>query len=130
MGSRAKTLVAGVVLILAAVVVAGAIALGPRALSSAEPPTSEAPTVQQSELTTVRGIIGSEKESLFADPEAKEIFARHGLDVQVTTSGSWAMAERADIEESDFASPSSEIAAAHIEDVHGAAVLSTSRPFY
>ena len=130
MGSRAKTLVAGVVLILAAVVVAGAIALGPQALGSAEPPTDDAPTVQQQELTTVRGIIGSEKESLFADPEAKEIFARHGLDVQVTTSGSWAMAERADIEESDFSSPSSEIAAAHIEDVHGAAVLSTSRPFY
>ncbi|MDO4428259.1 MAG: hypothetical protein Q4B91_01945 [Atopobiaceae bacterium] len=78
----------------------------------------------------VHGVIGSEKESLFAGPEAKEIFARHGLDVQVTTSGSWAMAERAGIEESDFASPSSEIAAAHIEDVHGDAVLSTTRPFY
>lgn len=129
MGSRAKTLVAGVVLILAAIVVAGAIALGPGLLAGSEP-AGDAPVSQQQELTTVHGVIGSEKESLFADPEAKEIFARHGLDVQVTTSGSWAMAERAGIEESDFASPSSEIAAAHIEDVHGDAVLSTTRPFY
>ena len=129
MGSRAKTLAAGVVLILAAIVVAGAIALGSGVLGESAP-EGDAPVDQTQELTTVRGVIGSEKESLFADPEAKEIFARYGLDVQVTTSGSWAMAEREGIEESDFASPSSEIAAAHIEDVHGAAVLSTTRPFY
>ena len=129
MGSRAKTLAAGVVLILAAIVVAGAIALGPGVLGESAP-EGDAPVDQTQELTTVRGVIGSEKESLFADPEAKEIFARYGLDVQVTTSGSWAMAEREGIEESDFASPSSEIAAAHIEDVHAAVVLSTTRPFY
>lgn len=129
MGSRAKTLVAGVVLILAAIVVAGAIALGPGLLAGSEP-AGDAPVSQQQELTTVHGVIGSEKESLFADPEAKEIFARYGLDVQVTTSGSWAMAERAGIEQEDFASPSSEVAAAHLTDVHGDAVLSTTRPFY
>lgn len=129
MGSRAKTLVAGVALILAAIVVAGAIALGPGLLAGSEP-AGDAPVSQQQELTTVHGVIGSEKESLFADPEAKEIFARYGLDVQVTTSGSWAMAERAGIEQEDFASPSSEVAAAHLTDVHGDAVLSTTRPFY
>lgn len=128
MGSRAKTLVAGVALILVAVVVAGAIALGP-GLLGAGASADDAPATQQ-ELTVVHGVIGSEKESLFADPEAKEIFARHGLDVQVTTSGSWAMAERADLAQADFASPSSEVAAAHLTDVHGDAVLSTSTPFY
>lgn len=128
MGSRAKTLVAGVALILVAVVVAGAIALGP-GLLGAGVSADDAPATQQ-ELTVVHGVIGSEKESLFADPEAKEIFARHGLDVQVTTSGSWAMAERADLTQADFASPSSEVAAAHLTDVHGDAVLSTSTPFY
>lgn len=128
MGSRAKTLVAGVALILVAVVVAGAIALGP-GLLGAGASADDAPATQQ-ELTVVHGVIGSEKESLFADPEAKEIFARHGLDVQVTTSGSWAMAERADLTQADFASPSSEVAAAHLTDVHGDAVLSTSTPFY
>ena len=129
MGSRAKTLVAGVVLILAAMAVAGAIALGPGLLAGGEPAGSES-DAQPQELIVARGVIGSEKESLFADPEAREIFARYGLDVQVTTSGSWAMAEREGIEESDFASPSSEIAAAHLTDVHGGAVLSTSTPFY
>ena len=129
MGSRAKTLVAGVVLILAAIVVAGGIALGPGLLAGSEPADNESAD-QQQELTTVYGVIGSEKESLFADPEAKEIFARYGLDVQVTTSGSWAMAERAGIEQEDFASPSSEVAAAHLTDVHGDVVLSTTRPFY
>ena len=128
MGSRAKTLVAGVALILVAVVVAGAIALGP-GLLGAGASADDAPATQQ-ELTVVHGVIGSEKESLFADPEAKEIFARHGLDVRVTTSGSWAMAERADLTQADFASPSSEVAAAHLTDVHGDAVLSTSTPFY
>ncbi len=129
MGSRAKTLVAGVVLILAAIVVAGGIALGPGLLAGSEPADNESAD-QSQELATVHGVIGSEKESLFADPEAKEIFARYGLDVQVTTSGSWAMAERAGIEQEDFASPSSEVAAAHLTDVHGDAVLSTTRPFY
>ena len=129
MGARAKTLIAGVALIVAAVVVAGAIALL-SGESGGGSPSPEPSTDQAEELTVVRGVIGSEKESLFADPEARAIFARYGLDVQVTTSGSWAMAERPGIEEADFASPSSEIAAAHLVDVHGDAVLSTTRPFY
>lgn len=129
MGARAKTMIAGVALIVAAVVVAGAIALGAGGLASADDAQLPASGRSQ-ELTVVRGVIGSEKEALFSDPEAQEIFARHGLDVQVTTSGSWAMAERPGIEESDFASPSSEVAAAHLVDVHGDAVLSTTTPFY
>ena len=122
-------MIAGVALIVAAVVVAGAIALGAGGLASADDAQLPASGRSQ-ELTVVRGVIGSEKEALFSDPEAQEIFARHGLDVQVTTSGSWAMAERPGIEESDFASPSSEVAAAHLVDVHGDAVLSTTTPFY
>lgn len=130
-GARTRTLVAGVALIAVAAALAIGIALfSNAALPGQAPGTASGDVSAGQSLTVVRGVIGSEKESLFADPEAKEIFARHGLDVQVTTSGSWAMAERAGIEESDFASPSSEIAAAHIEDVHGDAVLSTTRPFY
>lgn len=129
MGARAKTLIAGVALIVAAVVVAGAIALL-SGESGGGSPSLDPSTGQAEDLTVVRGVIGSEKESLFADPEAKEIFARHGLDVQVTTSGSWAMAERDGIEEADFASPSSEISAAHLQEVHGDVVLFVTRPFY
>lgn len=131
MGARTRTLVAGVALIVVAAALAVGIALFSNGAVPGQGPSEasgDAPAEQS--LTVVRGVIGSEKESLFADPEAKEIFARYGLDVQVTTSGSWAMAERGGIEGSDFASPSSEIAAAHIEDVHGDAVLSTTRPFY
>lgn len=131
MGARTRTLVAGVALIVAAAALAVGIALFSNGTVPGQGPSEasgDAPAEQS--LTVVRGVIGSEKESLFADPEAKEIFARYGLDVQVTTSGSWAMAEREGIEGSDFASPSSEIAAAHIEGVHGDAVLSTTRPFY
>lgn len=131
MGARTRTLVAGVALIVVAAALAVGIALFSNGTVPGQGPSEasgDAPAEQS--LTVVRGVIGSEKESLFADPEAKEIFARYGLDVQVTTSGSWAMAERGGIEGSDFASPSSEIAAAHIEDVHGDAVLSTTRPFY
>ena len=131
MGARTRILVAGVALIVVAAALAVGIALFSNGTVPGQGPSEasgDAPAEQS--LTVVRGVIGSEKESLFADPEAKEIFARYGLDVQVTTSGSWAMAEREGIEGSDFASPSSEIAAAHIEDVHGDAVLSTTRPFY
>lgn len=131
MGARTRTLVAGVALIVVAAALAVGIALFSNGTVPGQGPSEasgDAPAEQS--LTVVRGVIGSEKESLFADPEAKEIFARYGLDVQVATSGSWAMAERGGIEGSDFASPSSEIAAAHIEDVHGDAVLSTTRPFY
>lgn len=131
MGARTRILVAGVALIVVAAALAVGIALFSNGTVPGQGPSEasgDAPAEQS--LTVVRGVIGSEKESLFADPEAKEIFARYGLDVQVTTSGSWAMAEREGVEGSDFASPSSEIAAAHIEDVHGDAVLSTTRPFY
>ena len=131
MGAKTRILVAGVALIVVAAALAVGIALFSNGTVPGQGPSEasgDAPAEQS--LTVVRGVIGSEKESLFADPEAKEIFARYGLDVQVTTSGSWAMAEREGIEGSDFASPSSEIAAAHIEDVHGDAVLSTTRPFY
>ena len=81
-------------------------------------------------LTVVHGVIGSEKESLFTDPEAIEIFNRNGLDVQVSTSGSWAMAEQDGLTDNDFAFPSSDLAAEHIESVHSDAVLGTERPFY
>lgn len=81
-------------------------------------------------MTVVHGVIGSEKESLFTDPEAIEIFNRNGLDVQVSTSGSWAMAEQGGLTDNDFAFPSSDLAAEHIESVHSDAVLGTERPFY
>lgn len=75
-------------------------------------------------------MVGSEKEELFNDPKAQEIFKKHGLDVQVTTSGSWAMADKEGLTDNDFASPSSELAGQHIKDVHGDKVVAITKPFY
>lgn len=92
--------------------------------------SSDSGNDSDSGMTVVHGVIGSEKESLFTDPEAIEIFNRNGLDVQVSTSGSWAMAEQGGLTDNDFAFPSSDLAAEHIESVHSDAVLGTERPFY
>ena len=92
--------------------------------------SSDSGNDSDSGMTVVHGVIGSEKESLFTDPEAIEIFHRNGIDVQVSTSGSWAMAEQEGLTDNDFAFPSSDLAAEHIESVHSDAVLGTERPFY
>ena len=57
-------------------------------------------------LTTVRGIIGSEKQPFFADPRVRRIFANHGLDVEVDTAGSRQIATTIDLTRYDFAFPS------------------------
>lgn len=80
------------------------------------------------DLTTVTGVIGSEKAPFFADPEVKRIFAEHGLDVQVSTAGSRQIAHRPDLGELDFVFPSSAPAAEKImQSTSGAREYS---PFY
>lgn len=81
-------------------------------------------------LTEVTGVVGSEKKAFFEDPLVEERFAELGYDVNVTTSGSWRMAELAGLTENDFAFPASEIAADNIEATHADAVLSTHKPFF
>ena len=79
--------------------------------------------------TTVHGVVGSEKEAFFEDPDVVKAFAKHGLDVEVVTSGSWRMAELPDLAENDFAFPASPIAAEHItEHVEGS--IATHEPFF
>jgi hypothetical protein len=56
-------------------------------------------------LTTVRGVIGSEKQPFFRDPAAVAAFARHGLEVQVDLAGSREIATRVDLDRYDFAFP-------------------------
>lgn len=62
----------------------------------------------------VTGVVGSEKVAFFEDPRVREVFAEHGLDVEVRSSGSWRMAELEGIGENDFAFPASEVAAQHL----------------
>jgi hypothetical protein len=56
-------------------------------------------------LTTVRGVIGSEKQPFFSDPEVAAAFARHGLAVQVDVAGSREIATRVDLDRYDFGFP-------------------------
>lgn len=86
--------------------------------------------VQLGPLEEVHGVVGSEKKAFFDDPKVQEAFRKHDLKVTVETSGSWEMSERDGIEQEDFASPSSDIAAQHLEDAHRKAIKSTSKPFY
>jgi hypothetical protein len=62
-------------------------------------------------LTTVRGVIGSEKGAFFADPAVQRVFADHGLRLDLDPRGSRQMATTVDLSRYDFAFPSSEPAA-------------------
>ncbi len=73
------------------------------------------------QLTTVRGVIGSEKLAFFADQRVKDVFARHGLKVEVDPAGSRQIATAKDLDTYDFAFPSSTPAAERIQRDHKAA---------
>jgi hypothetical protein len=54
---------------------------------------------------TVRGVIGSEKQPFFDDPDVKAAFKKAGLDVEVDTAGSRQIATQVDLSKYDFAFP-------------------------
>ncbi|TWP50778.1 hypothetical protein FKR81_19450 [Lentzea tibetensis] len=66
-------------------------------------------------LTTVRGVIGSEKLAFFADQRVKDVFARNGLKVEVDPAGSRQIATAVELDRYDFAFPSSAPAAERIQ---------------
>ncbi|TCC04442.1 hypothetical protein E0H45_31810 [Kribbella soli] len=68
----------------------------------------------QTGLTTVGGVIGSEKRAFFEDPDVKAALAKHGLEVKVDTAGSREIATSVDLGKYDFAFPSSTTAAERI----------------
>jgi hypothetical protein len=65
--------------------------------------------------TTVRGVIGSEKQAFFTDQRVVDAFARHGLKVEVDTAGSRQIATTVDLGKYAFAFPSSSPAAQKIQ---------------
>ncbi|ASO18808.1 hypothetical protein FHR81_001071 [Actinoalloteichus hoggarensis] len=67
------------------------------------------------ELTTVRGVIGSEKLAFFHDSRVQEAFARHGLAVEVDAAGSRQIATTVALDDYGFAFPSSTPAAERIQ---------------
>lgn len=62
-------------------------------------------------MTTLRGVVGSEKEPFFRDQRVKDALAAHGLTVQVTGAGSRDIANLPDLDVYDFVFPSSAPAA-------------------
>jgi hypothetical protein len=56
-------------------------------------------------LVTVRGVIGSEKQPFFADPQVRAAFRKAGFDVEVDTAGSRQIATQVDLSKYDFAFP-------------------------
>ncbi|WP_225997465.1 hypothetical protein [Myceligenerans pegani] len=86
------------------------------------------PAAGGGDLTVVTGVIGSEKKPFFDDPRVREEFARHGLDVRVTTAGSRQIATSVDLDGVDFVFPSSAPAADKAREVTGAETVHA--PFY
>jgi hypothetical protein len=79
---------------------------------------SVASKLQSQPLVGVHGVIGSEKQDFFQDPEVRSVFRRHGLDVQVDTAGSREMATTVDLSRYDFAFPAGVPAAQKIKTDH------------
>lgn len=67
------------------------------------------------DVTTVRGVIGSEKQAFFTDQRVIDAFAKHGLKVEVDTAGSRQIATTVDLGKYEFAFPSSSPAAQKIQ---------------
>jgi hypothetical protein len=90
-----------------------------------------AATAQQMEAAkavTIRGLIGSEKESFFADPRVQAALLAHGITVVVEKAGSRAIAARYDAKKYDFGFPSGAPAGAQLRDL--AKAHSVYTPFY
>ena len=94
---------------------------------------AERDTVAQRQLEATReirihGLIGSEKEALFADPQVQAVLARQHITVNVEKAGSRDIARRFDPQHFDFGFPSGAPAAAALQAI--AKPAQTFSPFY
>ncbi|MFD0360793.1 three-helix bundle dimerization domain-containing protein [Nocardia sp. GCM10030253] len=95
----------------AAIVVAAiVVAVGVRQPDS---PATTTPAAQS--VTTLRGVVGSEKVAFFSDTEVVEALARNGVRIEVDPAGSRQIATSVDLSKYDFAFPSSGPAAERIQ---------------
>lgn len=84
--------------------------------------------IEASQVVTVRGLIGSEKEGFFADPRVVAALRKHGLSVQVEKVGSRAITQRQDLKGYDFAFPAGAPAALKLQGIIKA--KETFTPFF
>ncbi|WP_202805845.1 hypothetical protein [Actinopolymorpha alba] len=82
----------------------------------------------RTDLSIVKGVIGSEKAAFFNDQRVQDAFAQHGLKVEVDTAGSRQIATSVDLDKYDFAFPSSTPAAEKIQRERK--ITQTYAPFY
>ena len=94
----------------------------------AERDASEQSQLEAARTVAVRGLIGSEKEAFFADPQVKEALSRQHLVVTVEKAGSRAIARQFDPQHDDFGFPSGAPAAAELGAL--AHAPETFTPFY
>ncbi|HVN56446.1 MAG TPA: hypothetical protein VMT46_19120 [Anaerolineaceae bacterium] len=73
------------------------------------------------QVTTIHGLIGSEKEEFFLDPKVIAALRKGGLEVQVDKAGSRTIATTPDLAKYDFVFPSGVPAAAKIRQDHKSA---------
>lgn len=118
-----KRRIIGVAVLLAVVVVGVLAFMGNK--SKAE--TVAGPSGSDNTVTTITGVIGSEKKAFFDDPRVQAVFAENGLNVKVETSGSRDIANT-DLSKYDFAFPSSAPAAQKISEK--TKPRTTYSPFY
>ena len=84
--------------------------------------------IEAARQVSARGLIGSEKETFFADPRVVAALAKQGITVTVEKAGSRAIAGRYDASKYDFGFPSGAPAAAQLRAQAKAA--SVFNPFY
>ncbi|WP_330255326.1 hypothetical protein OG874_12675 [Nocardia sp. NBC_00565] len=66
-------------------------------------------------VTTVHGVVGSEKLAFFEDPRVVDVLSRKGIKAEVEPAGSWQIATSIDLGKYDFAFPSSAPTAERIQ---------------
>lgn len=88
----------------------------------------DAATADAARRVSVRGLIGSEKESYFADPNVQKALAGQGITVAAEKAGSRTIATRYDAKQYDFGFPSGAPAASALRQQAKAPSVYT--PFY
>src|ERR1700740_1196596 len=80
----------------------------------AEHDAAAAKQLEASQEVQIHGLIGSEKEALFADPQVQAVLARNHVTVNVEKAGSRDIAHRFEPQRFDFGFPSGAPAAAEL----------------
>ncbi|MEC3954291.1 hypothetical protein VMT65_14725 [Nocardia sp. CDC153] len=104
---------------LGAVAAGVAVVLAAGAVLAVQHSDSPSATSAATALTTVRGVVGSEKSAFFDDPRVADVLAKHGLKVEIEPAGSRQIATSVDLGTYDFAFPSSSAAAERIQRQRG-----------